>query len=135
MPDKVLGTQPTSLPESKIRSVQFLGPGTWFDAEGKARREPQLVDLSVTTGSYGPTATLSVHHDIWGLFDFRGRPHHDVQTKNAPRLADALRELNTELGVTPEIGEPTYFGVATAFGIATPDADEDGFGPNLTDKL
>ncbi|MYT17996.1 hypothetical protein GTY76_37600 [Streptomyces sp. SID4951] len=135
LPDKVLGSQPASFPDSKTNSLQVIGSGTWFDAEGKARKESRLVDLSVTTGSYGPTATLSVHHDIWGSFDFFGRPHHEVQTRNAPRLADALRGLNTALGVAPELGEPTYFGVATEFGIAAPDADEDGLGPDLTDKL
>lgn len=132
---KLSGSRPAAFPEAKIRDFKVVGTGVWYDADGRARKEPRLVDLSVTTSSYGPTATVSVHHDIWSWFDFSGHPHPEVQNRNAPRLADALRELNSTLGVEAETGEPTYFGHAVDFGISTPDADENGLGPDLTDKL
>ncbi|MGW6020622.1 hypothetical protein [Streptomyces sp. NPDC055099] len=135
IPHKLSGSRPAAFSEAKIRDFNVIGTGIWHDAEGRPRKEPRLVDLSVTTSSYGPTATISVHHDIWSWFDFSGRPHPEVQNRNAPRLADALRELNSALGVEAETGEPTYFGHAVDFGISTPDADESGLGPDLTDKL
>ncbi|MEU2564292.1 hypothetical protein ABZ626_33925 [Streptomyces longispororuber] len=89
----------------------------------------------MTTSSYGPMATVSVHHDIWCWFDFSGRPHPEVQSMNAPRLTQPLREVCTTLGMEAEAGEPTYFGHAVDFGISTPDADDNGLGPDLTGWL
>ncbi|GGU29420.1 hypothetical protein [Streptomyces lavendofoliae] len=83
----------------------------------------------------GLAAELSVHHDIWGWYDFSGRPHPDVYRHNAPRLAAAIKELSSVLGLPPEPGEPTYFGSATPDGLATPDAYDDGMGPDLTSRL
>ena len=135
IPNKLSGSRPAAFPEAKIRDFAVIGSGVWYDAEWRPRKEPRLVDLSVTTSSYGPTATVSVHHDVWSWFSFSGRPHPEVQSRNAPRLADALRGINSTLGVEAETGEPTYFGHAVDFGISTPDADESGLGPDLTDKL
>ncbi|QQC89027.1 hypothetical protein [Streptomyces alfalfae] len=135
IPHKLHGSRPAALPEAKFRDFKVIGSGVWYDAEGRPHREPRLVDVSVTTSSYGPTATVSAHHDIWSWFDFSGRPHPEVQSRNAPRLADALLGINSALGVEAETGEPTYFGHAVEFGISTPDADEHGLGPDLTDKL
>lgn len=132
---KVLGSRPVAFPDAEIGSFDVIGSGTWIGADGAARREPQLVDLSVTTADYGPTATLSVHHDIWSAYDFFGRLHRDVQRRNAPRLADTLQELSSIFGVLPDAGEPTYFGAAVEFGIGDPDADENGFGPDVSDRL
>ncbi|POX43077.1 hypothetical protein C3486_02345 [Streptomyces sp. Ru73] len=135
LPGKVLGSRPSAFPDAEVDDLHVVGSGTWLDAEGKAHREPRLVELAVSPDPLGPTATLAVHHDIWNQFDFSGRPHPEVHDHNAPRLAAALRELNSTLGVTPELGEPTYFGSATEFGIAAPDPHDDGTGPDLTDKL
>ena len=134
-PDKVLGSRPSAFPDAEVDDLHVVGPGTWVDAGGEAHEEPRLVELAVSPDPLGPTATLAVHHDIWNWFDFSGHPHPEVHDQNAPRLAAALRELNSALGVTPELGEPTYFGSALAFGIAVPDARDDGMGPDLTDKL
>ncbi|MFI0779476.1 hypothetical protein [Streptomyces sp. NPDC021212] len=135
LPGKVLGSRPAAFPEAEVDDLHVVGWGTWFDGGGKAHKEPRLVDLAVSTAPFGPTATLAVHHDIWSWFDFSGRPHPEVHRRNAPRLEAALRELNSTLGVTPELGDPTYFGGATEWGIGTPDAFEDGMGADLTDKL
>lgn len=135
LPGKLLASRPSGFPNAQISKVNVVGSGTWFDGEGKARVEPQVVDLSVTTGRYSPSVTVSVHHDIWSWFDFSGRPHPEVHSRNAPRLADALRTLGSTFGMEAETGEPTYFGSAVGLGVSTPDADDDGMGPNLTNKL
>ncbi|MFE3185585.1 hypothetical protein ACFXKR_32610 [Streptomyces violascens] len=135
LPGKVLGSQPAAFSDSEVGDLRISGAGTWFDATGKGRREPGLIEFSVTPDPYGPTVTLEVHHDIWSPLDFAGRPHPDVHERNAPRLAAALREITTVFGVSPETGDPTYFGHAVEFGILTSEAQEDGLGINLTDRL
>ncbi|MBC9717858.1 hypothetical protein H9Y04_35535 [Streptomyces sp. TRM66268-LWL] len=135
LPEKVLGSRPAAFPSAEIQEIRVIGSGEWIDADGVLRTEPQLVDLSVTTDEFGPMASVSVHHDVWNWFDFTGNPHPQVQRKNAPRLAEALAELNSLLGVEADPGESTYFGSAVGLGVSTPDADENGLGPNLTDKL
>ncbi|MDX3580233.1 hypothetical protein [Streptomyces europaeiscabiei] len=132
---RLLGSRPTAFPTAEIDDLHVIGTGTWIDEAGKARQEPRLIDLSVSPGPTGLSAELSVHHDIWGWYDFSGRPHPDVHRHNAPRLASALKELSSLLGVSPEPGEPTYFGSATPEGLATPEAYEDGMGPDLTSRL
>ncbi|MFF3157911.1 hypothetical protein [Streptomyces sp. NPDC057910] len=135
LPERVRGSRPATHPSADIATIKVLGTGTWIDAHGQPRTEHGLVDLSLSTAPTGLSAELSVHHDIWGWFDFSGRPHPEVFRNNAPRLAAALDELTTVLGMPPEIGDPTYFGRATADGLATPDADDDGMGPDLTSRL
>ncbi|WP_432015080.1 hypothetical protein [Streptomyces cucumeris] len=135
LPKKLLASRPSGFPKAQISEVSVVGSGTWFDGAGEARVEPQVVDLSVTTDPFGPSVTVSVHHDIWSWFDFSGRPHPEVHSRNAPRLADALRALESALGMEAETGEATYFGSAVGYSVSTPDADDDGMGPNLTRKL
>lgn len=135
IPGRVRGSRPSAHPSADIADIEVIGPGTWIDAAGQPRKEPQLVDLSLSTAPTGLSAELSVHHDIWGWYDFAGRPHPEVHNRNAPRLASALRELGSLLGTPPEPGESTYFGTATSEGLATPDAYEDGLGPDLTSRL
>ncbi|WKX71355.1 hypothetical protein [Streptomyces sp. XD-27] len=135
LPERLLGSRPTAFPTAEIGDVRVIGRGTWLDEAGRARQEPRLMDLSVDPAPVGLSAELSVHHDIWGWYDFSGRPHPDVYRHNAPRLAAALKELANLLGVSPEPGEPTYFGAATPEGLAIPEAYEDGMGPDLTSRL
>lgn len=135
LPDRVRSSRPSGHPNAEVDDIHVLGSGIWLDADGERRREPGLIDLSVSPASVGLSATLSVHHDIWGWFDFSGRPHPEVYQHNAPRLSAALQELNSALGVQGEPGEVTYFGFATEYGIGTPDALADGIGPNVTDRL
>ncbi|MEU9763712.1 hypothetical protein ACFYYY_17495 [Streptomyces sp. NPDC001834] len=135
LPERVRGSRPSSHPAAAIASIGVIGTGTWIDAEGQPRTEPELVDLSLSTAPTGLSAELSVHHDIWCWYDFAGRPHPEVYRNNAPRLAAALEEIGALLGMPPEPGEPTYFGTATPEGLATPDAYEDGLGPDLTGRL
>ncbi|MEU2022612.1 hypothetical protein ABZ565_10640 [Streptomyces sp. NPDC016469] len=133
--ERVLGSRPSGFPDAFIGNMYIRGPGTWFDAEGNARREPELVTIWLTPDSAGISVEVSVHHDIWCWFDFSGRPHPQVHRRNAPRLAGALQEITSHFGVKPETGEPTYFGHAVGYGISTDDADENGMGLDVTDKL
>ncbi|SFX90628.1 hypothetical protein OH786_14930 [Streptomyces atratus] len=135
VPSRVRGSRPSAYPSADIADINVIGPGTWIDAVRQPRKEPQLVGLSLSTAPTGLSAELSVHHDIWGWYDFAGRPHPEVYRNNAPRLTAALEELVTLLDAPPEPGEPTYFGAATPEGLATPDAYEDGLGPDLTSRL
>ncbi|WP_327679265.1 hypothetical protein [Kitasatospora sp. NBC_00458] len=115
--------------------ILVLGNGVWLDADGNRRNEYRLVELMVSPDEIGsPYAELSVHHDVWGRCDFRGRPHPAVHANNAPRLAAALRELDDLLGVEAEPGERTYFGKAEGHGLEDPDLI-DGLGPDLTDLM
>ncbi|MFF6826012.1 hypothetical protein [Streptomyces longwoodensis] len=79
-----------------------LGTGEWSDADGARHREERLVELTVSAEPLGLSADVAVLHDVWGPFDFRGSPHPAVHRHNAPRLAAALRELETVLGVPAE---------------------------------
>jgi hypothetical protein len=133
--DRVRGSRPAAHPAADISDFNVLGAGTWMDEEGQPRTEYRLVDLSISTAPTGLWADLSVHHDIWGRYDFAGRPHPEIYRNNAPRLTAALKDLTALLGTAPEPGEPTYFGTATVDGLAEPDADDNGLGPDLTDWL
>ncbi|WP_199791392.1 hypothetical protein [Streptomyces sp. 142MFCol3.1] len=135
LPERVLRSRPSGFPDAEVDDIHVVGTGTWIDSQGKTHREPRLVDLSVSPAPVGLSAELAVHHDVWGWFDFAGRPHPDVHQHNAPRLAAALQDLNSSLGVKGEPGEVTYFGFATELGIGTPDALDDGSGPDVTDRL
>ncbi|MEU5662974.1 hypothetical protein [Streptomyces longwoodensis] len=135
LPDLVRGSRPAAHPTAGTTDFTVLGSGTWTDAEDHSRTEYRLVDLSVDTAPIGLSAELSVHHDIWGRYDFWGRPHPEVQQRNAPRLKAALADLTALLGTPPEPGERTYFGMATVDGIAEPEADENGWGPDLSGWL
>ncbi|MFD9421523.1 MULTISPECIES: hypothetical protein [unclassified Streptomyces] len=126
--------RPTGHPNAEMSEILIVGSGTWFDKEGDPHREPRLVELTVSPDSIGPSAELSVHHDVWGAYDFRGVPHASVYMNNAPRLSAALRDLDGMLGITAEPGEATYFGVAEGHGLKSPDVIG-GLGPNLTDSL
>lgn len=131
---RVRGSRPSAHP-ADIADIDVIGPGTWIDVAGQPREEPQLIGLSLSTAPTGLSAELSVHHDIWGWYDFTGRPHPEVYRHNAPRLTAALEELATLLDAPPEPGEPTHFGAATSEGLATPSACEDSLGPDLTSRL
>ncbi|MEV7724346.1 hypothetical protein AB0P15_06375 [Streptomyces sp. NPDC087917] len=132
--DEIRACRPVGHPGAEMTGFVVVGSGTWFDAEGAGHKEQRLVELLVSPDSIGPSAELSVFHDVWGTCDFRGTPHPAVQAHNAPRLAAALRELDALLGVEAEPGEPTYFGTAKAYGVE--DAELlDGRGPDLTDLM
>jgi hypothetical protein len=65
LPGKINGSRPVDFPNAEIISIEIVvGGGVWLDGSGRRRREPRLVDLSVALDPHGPTATLSVHHDI-----------------------------------------------------------------------
>ncbi|MFD3550495.1 hypothetical protein ACFWWA_00095 [Streptomyces goshikiensis] len=132
--DEIRGCRPVGHPGAEMTGFVVVGSGTWFDAEGTARREGRLVELLVSPDSIGPSAELSVHHDVWATCDFRGNPHPAVYARNAPRLAAALRELDAMLGVEAEPGEPTYFGMSKAYGLEDVELLA-GRGPDLTDLM
>ncbi|MFE4058339.1 hypothetical protein ACFXP3_18955 [Streptomyces sp. NPDC059096] len=132
LPDELRACRPTGHPQAEMGGILVLGSGAWFDASGTRQREYRLVELMVSPDEIGPSAELSVHHDVWGQCDFRGEPHPAVHAANAPRLASALQELVQVLGVDAEPGEPTYYGRAEGHGLKAPDII-DGRGPDLTD--
>ncbi|WP_344359008.1 hypothetical protein [Streptomyces gobitricini] len=126
--------RPVGHPAAEMSALLVTGPGERLDAEGEPRREPRLVELTVSPDPYGCWAEVAVHHDVWSPCDFGGEPHPAVHANNAPRLAAALRALDALLGVPGEPGEPTYFGVAEGHGLKAPEL-VDGLGPDLTDLL
>ncbi|MFI1052958.1 hypothetical protein [Streptomyces griseoruber] len=126
--------RPVGYPEAVGGDLLVAGSGVWLDGRAAPRREYRLVELTVSPEPFGLSAEVSVFHDIWGPFDFRGSPHPEVHRNNAPRLAAALKELEALLGVPAEPGEATYFGTAVGYGVMEPDA-VDGRGPDLTDQL
>ncbi|MFF4952523.1 hypothetical protein [Streptomyces chattanoogensis] len=132
--DEVRSCHPVGHPAAEMSAIRVLGSGIWLDADGRRRRESRLVELLVSPDSMGPTAELSVYHDVWGQCDFRGMPHPAVYANNSPRLAAALRDLDGLLGIEAEPGEATYFGVAEGHGLKAPDII-DGLGPDLTDLM
>ncbi|MFI0261894.1 hypothetical protein ACH4OW_22990 [Streptomyces sp. NPDC017056] len=132
--EQVRACQPVGYPSAEMSEISVVGSGVWIDADGNRKREHGLVELSVSPDVIGPSAELSVYHDVWALCDFRGIPHPALHARNAPRLASALHSLDDLLGVAAEPGEPTYFGVAEGHGLKAPDII-DGLGPDLTDLL
>jgi hypothetical protein len=131
---RVREARPAAFPQAEPNLLHISGPGTWLDAEGTERREYGLVDLIVDPSEHELTAEVSVFHDIWGHCDFKGVPHPEVEKRNAPRLAAALRELEGVLDRSARPGDPTYFGRADGYGVQMPELI-DGLGPDLTDQL
>lgn len=124
--------RPTGFPNSQAGVLTVSGRGTWLDAEGLAHQEDNLVVLSVDPDDLHLAAEVAVFHDIWGGYDFRGLPHPEIQSRNAPRLAAALQALEALLDAPATPGDATYFGRAEGYGIEVPDVI-DGRGPDLTD--
>ncbi|MEU9763714.1 hypothetical protein AB0D98_29205 [Streptomyces sp. NPDC047987] len=131
---RIQQSRPSGFPDAKVGTISVFGRGMWLDAEGTERHEPDLLVLTVSPDELQLSAEVAVFHDIWGYFNFKGIPHPDIQKRNAPRLAAALRDLDTLLGTAAEPGDPTYFGRAKGYGIEMPDVI-DGRGPDLTDGL
>ncbi|MFF4012279.1 hypothetical protein [Streptomyces sp. NPDC001717] len=132
LPGDLRACQPAGHPQAEMGGILVLGSGAWFDANGTRHTEYRLVELMVSPDEIGPSAELSVYHDVWGQCDFLGDPHPAIHANNAPRLATALRELDQLLGVEAQPGEPTYYGRAEGYGLRAPDLI-DGRGPDLTD--
>ncbi|MEU6732396.1 hypothetical protein ABZ929_04200 [Streptomyces physcomitrii] len=135
LPDRILGSRPVAFPDAQPDDVHIVGPGYWIDDSGSRRKEPLLINLSVSPAPVGLSAELAVHHDIWGFFDFSGQPHPKIFERNSVRLEAALREISEIFQVTPEVGDPTFFGCASEFGIGMPDVTPDGLGPDVTHRL
>jgi hypothetical protein len=131
---RIAESRPVALPHADVGALRISGKGTWLDAGGTARGASDLVVLTVHPEARHLAAGVAVFHDIWGYCDFRGVPHPDVQGRNAPRLASALKALESLLGVAPEPGDATYFGRAEGYGVEVPELI-DGRGPDLTDRL
>jgi hypothetical protein len=132
VPDLILGSRPVSHPKAWPFHLYVTGRGTWIDAMGEEHEEFGLVDLSVPAEPDGQFAQLDVHHDIWSLYSFDGKPHPEIYRRNAPRLAAALKKLNDSLGLpaTEDIG--TTFGEAEGFGIRLENPGPDGLAADVT---
>ncbi|MEV8412908.1 hypothetical protein AB0P45_04710 [Streptomyces niveus] len=134
LPDGLRSCRPNGHPRAEMGGILVLGPGTWFDASGTRHSEYRLVELVVSPDETGPSAELSVHHDVWGQYGFQGKPHPAIHAANAPRFSSALQELVQLLGVEAEPGDPTYYGRTEGYGLEAPDII-DGRGPDLTDAV
>ncbi|WP_199814794.1 hypothetical protein [Streptomyces sp. NRRL WC-3549] len=134
LPDSLRACRSNGHPRAEMGAINVLGSGVWFDASGNAHKEYRLVELMVSPDGIGPSAELSVYHDVWGLCDFRGNPHPAIHAANAPRLSSALRDLVQALGTEAELGEPTYYGRAHGYALEAADVI-DGRGPDLTDAV
>ncbi|WP_405441710.1 hypothetical protein OG373_31340 [Streptomyces avidinii] len=132
LPDRLRACRPIGHPQAEIGGITLLGTGAWFDAAGARHQQYRLVELLLVPDEMDVWVELSVHHDVWGRCDFRGRPQPLIHAHNAPRLAAALREIEQVLGVAAESGEPTYYGRAEGYGLGDPDII-DGLGPDVTD--
>lgn len=133
--DRVRDSRPTGRSEAYPESLALLGPGNWVTPVGRKRGEPELVSVSVDVATEDTMVELSVYHDIWAENNFFGHPHPEIHNGNAPRLAQALRDLGTLLGVEAEVGEPTYFGTALDYGVEAPRGGSAGGGLDVTDRL
>ncbi|WP_026128517.1 hypothetical protein [Nocardiopsis halophila] len=132
---RVRNSRPTGQPEAYPESLVLNGPGNWIASDGSKRGEVGLVMVTVDVATEDTMVELSVHHDIWAENDFLGRPHPEVHRGNAPRLAQALRDLEATLGAAAEVGEPTYFGTASDHGVQAPRSGSAGGGLDVTDRL
>ncbi|MCK9871337.1 hypothetical protein MRI28_17120 [Nocardiopsis dassonvillei] len=118
--------RPSALPDAAPGRIDLVGSGTWVDADGRERTEQDLALVTLQVNKFWLHLTVEVQHDIWSWFDFSGTPHPDVHQKNAPRLADALREIERVMGVETEPGDPTFFGTSEKYGITTPTTKDEG---------
>ncbi|WP_328312030.1 hypothetical protein OG432_18395 [Streptomyces sp. NBC_00442] len=134
LPDRMRACRPSGYPNAEMGGIFVRGFGVWFDASGARHKENRLVELTVSPDEIGPWAELSVYHDVWAAYDFRGEPHPAIHAANAPRLASALEELVQLLGVEAQPGEPTYYGHAEGYGLATTDII-DGRALDVTDAV
>ena len=73
--------RPVGFPGAEFGAFLVAGSGTWLDEHGVGRQEDWLVELTVSSDPYGLSADVSVYHDIWGPFAFRGTPHPEVASR------------------------------------------------------
>ncbi|MFW6640707.1 hypothetical protein ACOALZ_11785 [Nocardiopsis algeriensis] len=134
---RLLNSCPHDAPGARMKLLRVHGRGEWVDASGATRSEPDLVVLEAMPLFDDVSVEVAVHHDVWAHHAFSGEPHPEVHSANAPRLAAALKELETTLRAETEPGEPTYFGAVDGYGIRAPEPYEivDGRAPDLTDKI
>ncbi|MFB8766806.1 hypothetical protein VSQ78_03760 [Nocardiopsis alba] len=123
--------------DAQLKLLRAHGGGTWIDVQGNAHTEADLILLE-TMPLFDDVATeVAVHHDVWARYAFSGAPHPEVHAANAPRLAAALKEVESTLRSDTSPGEPTYFGAVEGYGIQAPEPYEivDGRAPDLTDRI
>ncbi|MDA0564720.1 hypothetical protein LG943_10325 [Streptomonospora sp. S1-112] len=118
----VADMRPSGYPGARPARLDMRGTGFWVSASGTEREEPDIVSVSVDVSSPSVGLTVGVHHDVWSDLDFTGRPHPEVRQRNAPRLEQALRGLESALGSRLDFNDPDE---ATAY------AEPVGYGVEL----
>ncbi|MBV2362285.1 hypothetical protein [Streptomonospora nanhaiensis] len=126
-------SRPSGHPDAIPSHLHLRGRGYWATPSDTLREEPDICSATLTVYDSATLLTVGVHHDIWSLSDFLGRPHPDVHERNAPRLEKALRDLETALS-TPldadEPDEPTKYAEPVGYGVSlTIQAEDAGENP------
>ncbi len=134
---RLLASRPRDAPDTQVKLLRTHGEGTWMDAQGNVHTEADLVLLETMPLFEDVSVEAAVHHDVWAHHAFSGVPHPEVHAANAPRLAAALKEVESTLHAATNPGESTYFGAVDGYGIRAPEPYEivDGLAPDLTDRL
>ncbi|MDA2810518.1 hypothetical protein O4J56_07700 [Nocardiopsis sp. RSe5-2] len=136
--ESLLATRPDSDPAyAELLLLQAHGSGTWIDAQGGAHTESDLLLVETMPLDEKVAVDVSVYHDIWAPHAFNGAPHPELHAANAPRLAAALKEIESTLQTPINPGEVTYFGAVEGYGIVEPEPDDldDGWDIDRTDQI
>lgn len=135
--ESLLATRPQGASDAEILLLRAHGAGTWIDAQGNTQAEADLVVADAMVVSEDIAVEVAVHHDVWASYSFSGVPQPEVHAANAPRLAAALKEIESTLDAYTEPGEPTYFGAVEGYGISDPEPFEivDGRALDRTDQI
>ncbi|MDA2805417.1 hypothetical protein [Nocardiopsis suaedae] len=135
--ESLLATRPPGASDARMLLLQAHGTGTWLDARGNACSEADLVIAEATPLDEDVAVEVAVYHDVWARYAFNGFPHPEVHRANAPRLATALKEIESTFDAYTEPGDHTYFGAVKGYGISDPEPFEivDGRALDRTDKI
>jgi hypothetical protein len=88
--------------------TMLAGHGVVFDANGKRVQEPDVTWLYGTAlGRLG--AVISTQVDAWMEYTLDARHQPEVWNRNAPRLEQALREIEKKTGITVDPAPNTRF--------------------------
>ncbi|WP_083932613.1 hypothetical protein [Nocardiopsis halophila] len=135
--ESLLATRPQDVSDAEMLLLRVHGNGTWIDAQGNAHTEADLVIAETMLLDEDVAVDVSVHHDVWAPHAFNGAPHPEVHAANAPRLAAALKEIESTLQTPINPGEVTYFGAVEGYGIFEPEPGDldNGWDIDRTDRI
>lgn len=116
--EKLARTVRTELHPGTIGSVDIsiACTGIIIEESGEFLQE-DLFQLGISAFADFVAIDLATFSDAWMPYDLKGIPQPVVHTKNAPRLAAALRELAVVVASETDPEGPTYFGKPTEIGV------------------